>query len=92
MLLPRFDWTSAHFGFPGQTRFYHTILDEPRFVKMFQPNPTRLPNGTWQVRPKDDVEIVFYIHKEFRGTFMDLFAAQARHLGMSGEVEWVPAQ
>ncbi|GJE85403.1 hypothetical protein PsYK624_014820 [Phanerochaete sordida] len=88
----RFDWTSAHFGFPGQTRFYHTILDEPRFIKMFQPNPTRLPDGTWQVRPKDDVEIVFYIHKESRGTFMDLFAAQAHDLGMSGDVEWVPAQ
>ncbi|GJE86552.1 hypothetical protein PsYK624_026320 [Phanerochaete sordida] len=88
----RFDWTSAHFGWAGRTRFYHTVLDEPRFVKMFQPNPAPLPDGSWEVRSKDDVEIVFYIQKELRGAFVDLFAAQARELGMSGEVEWVPAQ
>ena len=58
---------------------------------MFHPNPNRLPDGTWETRPKDDVEIVFYIHKELRGTFVDLFTTQARNLGMSGEVEWVAA-
>ncbi|GJE85404.1 hypothetical protein PsYK624_014830 [Phanerochaete sordida] len=88
----RFDWTSAHFGFPGQTRFYHTILDEPQFLKMFHPNPTRLPDGSWEARPKDDIEIVFYIHKELQVAFMDFFTRQVRNLGMSGDVEWVPAQ
>lgn len=85
----RFDWTSPHFGFPDQVRFYHTLLDEPRFVKMFRPNPTRQPDGTWGVRPKDDVEITFYIYKEFRAMFMELFTAQTKALGMSGNVEWV---
>lgn len=88
----RFDWTSAHFGFPDQTRFCHTVLNEPQYLKMFRPNPTRLPDGTWEVRSKDDVEMIFYLHKELRGTFVDLFTAQARNLGMPGDVEWVPAQ
>ncbi|GJE85405.1 transferase family-like protein [Phanerochaete sordida] len=88
----RFDWTSAHFGFPDQTRFCHTVLNEPRFLKMFRPNPTRRPDGTWDVRPKDDVEMIFYVHKEIRSAVMDLFASEANKLGMTGDVEWVVVQ
>ncbi|GJE85414.1 hypothetical protein PsYK624_014930 [Phanerochaete sordida] len=86
----RFDWTSAHFGFPGQTRFYHTVdLDEPQVLKMFAPNPTRLTDGGWYTRSKDDVEMTFFVHKEQKGAFVELFTAQARNLGLTGDIEWV---
>ena len=86
----RFDWTSAHFGFPGQARFYHTVdLDEPQVVKIFAPNPTRLPDGSWDARPKDDVEMTFFVYKEQKAAFMELFTEQARGLGLTGDIEWV---
>lgn len=64
-------------------------MDEPRFVKMFQHNPIRQADGTWSRRSKDDIEITFYIHKELKESFKEIFASQARVLGMSGDVEWV---
>lgn len=89
VLASRFDWTSAHFGFPGQVRFFHTVLDEPRYVKMFQPNPAQLPDGTWAKRSKDDIEITFYVYKELQEVFKNIFTAQVQALDMSGEIEWV---
>lgn len=57
-------------------------------MKFFQPNPTRQPDGTWSRRPKDDIEITFYVHKELKDAFKEIFTFQARILGMSGDVEW----
>ena len=82
-----FDWTSAHFGYPGKTRFFHTLLDEPRYVKMFQPNPTRLPDGTWQTHP-GDIEIAFYVHREIVPAFVESFSSEAHALGVQGDIEF----
>jgi hypothetical protein len=86
LLSPRYDWTSAHFGYPGQTRFFHTLLDEPRYVKIFQPNPTRMPDGTWETHP-GDAEVTFYLHREVWAAFLEIFKTEARALGVSGEIE-----
>jgi hypothetical protein len=83
-----FDWTSAHFGYPGQTRFFHTLLDEPRYVKIFQPNPMKLSDGSWRTRT-GDAEISFYLHKVVKDAFVDIFKAETRALEVSGEIEFV---
>lgn len=84
----RFDWTSAHFGYPGQTRFFHTLLDEPRYVKMFQPNPKKLPDGTWTTRP-GDLEMSFYVYKEVKDAFVEIYQTEARSLGVLGDIEFL---
>lgn len=83
-----FDWTSAHFGYPGKTRFFHTVLDGPRYVKMFEPNPTRQPDGTWTTR-RGDVEITLHVDEEACARFKELIVQEAHNLGVVGEIEFV---
>ncbi|CAL1702969.1 unnamed protein product [Somion occarium] len=58
----RFDWTSPHFGYPSQTQFFHTILQKPRYLKIVQPNPTRLADGSWKTY-NGDAEVTFSLLK-----------------------------
>ena len=58
----RFDWTSAHFGYSSKTRFFHTILEEPRWVKIVQPNPTLASDGSW-AQHSGSAEVTLYILK-----------------------------
>ncbi len=57
-------------------------------MKMFQPNPTRLPDGTWETH-LGDVEVTFYMHEKEKQGFKDAFAQELRNLGISSEVEFV---
>jgi hypothetical protein len=85
----RFDWTAAHFGVaPGRTRFYHTLLRGARYVKLFRPNPVRLPDGTWRERTAD-AEAVFYLAPAARSRFEGVFEGELAALGVPGEVEWI---
>ncbi|CAL1702968.1 unnamed protein product [Somion occarium] len=81
----RFDWTSAHFGHPGRTQFYHTMLLEPRFIKIVQPNPIRLADGTYQSF-SGDAEVTLCVLKKQRELF-----TRALHEEMGGlHVEGMP--
>ena len=64
------------------------MLSEPRYVKFFEPNPTRQPDGSWRLR-QGDIEVAIYVHAELKPAFMECFAAEARKLGIQGDVEWV---
>ncbi|KAI0685145.1 hypothetical protein BC835DRAFT_547471, partial [Cytidiella melzeri] len=81
----KFDWTSAHFGFPDKTRFFHTLITGPRFVKIFRPNPTLLQDGTWRASSPDDAEITFFIAKESSERFKDLFKQEVQAWGLAKE-------
>jgi hypothetical protein len=84
-----FDWTSAHFGYPNQTRFYHTNFPTPRYVKIFTPNPTLSPDGkTWEVH-YEDAEVTFFLAENVKKRFEKILQDNARDLGMLGEVEFV---
>lgn len=83
-----YNWTSAHFGYPGQARFFHTCSDAPRYVKMFTPNPTRQADGSWRDWA-GGAEVMFYIEPRYRGPFIKAFEAKVYALGVQGEVEWM---
>ncbi|KAJ3478058.1 hypothetical protein NLI96_g10028 [Meripilus lineatus] len=83
----RFNWHSAHFGYPNQTQFYHTLLDEPRFLKIFQPNPYRLPDGTWQSFTSNDAEITCHVRSAKKEPFEEALRHKLRVLRVSGNVE-----
>lgn len=86
----RFDWTSAHFGYPGQTRFYHHNYRKfSRYAKMFTPNPELLPDGrTWRER-SGDAEIGFCMAPEAKDSFQRMLQQNAESFGMSGKIEFV---
>ena len=67
-------------------RFFHTQLDEPRFIKMFQPNPVLMPDGT-AYKPAE-VEITFYLYTEAKKRFKQVFAEELRRLGVQTECKW----
>ncbi|KAH7099822.1 hypothetical protein BKA62DRAFT_708898 [Auriculariales sp. MPI-PUGE-AT-0066] len=86
-----FAWTSAHFGYPGRARFFHTCSDAPRYVKIFTPNPTRTVDAAGQESWKDwkgGAEVTFFIEPRYRGAFIDSFSAKARELGVEGDIEF----
>ena len=85
----RFDWTSAHFGYPEQTRFYHTLINGPRFIKLFRPNPTLLSDGTWKPSSPDDVEIALCLPQEAEERFKEIMRQEVRNLGAVGCIEFV---
>ncbi|KAI0765762.1 hypothetical protein BC629DRAFT_1540223 [Irpex lacteus] len=85
----KFDWFSVHFGYPGKTRFYHTLINGPRFVKFFRPNPTVLPDGTWRYSSLDDVEIDLFLPKEVRERFEKIIILETRKLGVIDSIEFV---
>jgi hypothetical protein len=83
------EWTSAHFGYPNNTRFYQTDPPVPRYFKIFTPNPTLMPDGkTWEVH-YGDIEVTFYLAEDIRERFEEILQNNARCLGMPGEVEFV---
>lgn len=85
----RLDWTSAHFGFPGQARFYQTMPHmSPRYLKLFSPNPTILADGT-TISNEGGVEGMFYIRPALHGPFARALQQVTKELGMDGEVEFV---
>lgn len=81
-----FDWTSAHFGYPGRTRFFHTVLDGPRYVKLFEPNPVLLLDGTWESR-RGDVEITLHVDDYAHAQFKKMLLEELRRLGVAGDIE-----
>ncbi|KAI0090100.1 hypothetical protein BDY19DRAFT_888071 [Irpex rosettiformis] len=85
----KFDWTSAHFGYPGQTRFYHTLINGPRFVKFFRPNPTLLPDGTWKPSSPDDVEINLFLPNEVKERFKEIISQEVKNLGVVGSIDFI---
>ncbi|EJD45496.1 hypothetical protein AURDEDRAFT_165359 [Auricularia subglabra TFB-10046 SS5] len=85
-----FAWTSAHFGFKGQARFFHTTSDAPRYAKIFTPNPTPLPDGSWRTND-GGAEVVLYVEPHLRSSFVQGLSAVVRELGVQGEVEFVAA-
>lgn len=89
--LPRFDWTSAHFGYPGQTRFYHTAPRFARYVKIFKANPDvpHVPGAPWRSRT-DDAEVALAVSSvAVKDKFRRILSSELRSLGVSGAVEWV---
>jgi hypothetical protein len=62
----------------------------PRYVKIFPPNPTLLPDGkTWEVHD-GDAEVNFFLGTEgLKEKFEKKLQCNARSLGMPGEVEFV---
>ncbi|KAI0765761.1 hypothetical protein BC629DRAFT_908570 [Irpex lacteus] len=85
----KFDWLSAHFGYPGRTRFYHTLINGPRFIKFFRPNPTLLPDGTWRSSSPDDVEIDLYLPREVKERFKEIVGQEFQKLGVVDHVMFV---
>lgn len=85
-----FDWTSAHFGYEGKARFYHTCSEAPRYVKIFTPNPTLLPDGSWKSH-HGAAEVVFYLETHLREPFLREFASLVRELGVEGGPDYLPA-
>jgi len=84
-----FDWTSAHFGYPNQTRTYSTNPTEPRYVKISTPNPTLLSDGkTWKSH-QGDAEATFSLAEDVIERFKKILQDNASVLGMSGEVQFV---
>lgn len=81
-----FDWTSAHFGYPGRTRFFHTVLDGPRYVKFFEPNPVFQQDGTWKSRC-GDVEITLHVDDYVHTQFKKMLLEELQRLGVSGDIE-----
>jgi hypothetical protein len=89
VLLYSFDWTSAHFGYPNQTRFYHTNDPVPRYIEIYTPNPTLLPDGkTWEVHSWG-AEVTLYVAEDVKERFEKILQCNARCLGMTDEVEFV---
>lgn len=84
--LCRLDWTSPHFGYPGKTQFYHTILPEPRFLKIFQPNPVRLSDGTWKTFA-GDAEVTLSVLKDKRFAFEKAILDELEALGVEEKHE-----
>ncbi|KAK7682152.1 hypothetical protein QCA50_014739 [Cerrena zonata] len=82
----KLDWTSPHFGYPGQTQFYHTILPEPRFIKIFQPNPTCLSDGTWKTYA-GDAEITLSVLKDKRIAFEEAILGELKEFGIEEKPE-----
>lgn len=87
----RFDWTAAHFGYPGRARFYHTVLASPRYVKIFTPNPTALADGGWRDN-RGAAEVTFYLLREQKPAFERELRARCCALGLSGEFEMLEGQ
>ncbi|EJD45495.1 hypothetical protein AURDEDRAFT_184740 [Auricularia subglabra TFB-10046 SS5] len=83
-----FDWTKAHFGYEGQARFFHTCSDAARYIKIFTPNPTLLPDGTWKSN-QGAAEVVFYLEPHLREPFMHEFVNVMRDFGVEGGPEYV---
>ncbi|KAJ3551692.1 hypothetical protein NM688_g4560 [Phlebia brevispora] len=84
----RFDWASAHFGYEGKTRFFHTQLDAPRFAKMFQPNPEVMPDGSIQPSPYN-VEVTFCLYEDARERFKPVLLEEMRRLGVASKPYFV---
>lgn len=85
-----FAWTSAHFGYKGKARFFHTTSDAPRYIKIFTPNPTVLPDGSW--RSNDGAaEVVLYVEPHLRDKFVEELSVIVKDLGVEGVVEFVHA-
>lgn len=82
----RFNWTAAHFGYPGRARFYNTDLNAPRYVKIFKPNPTALADGAWRDN-RGAAEVTLYLRCEQKPGFERELRAQCHALGLSGEIE-----
>ena len=61
-------------------RFFHMMLDEPRGVKIFQPNPIVLPDGT--VHRSGVVEVTFFLHKVAMAKFETILPSEMRRLGL----------
>ncbi|KAF8322662.1 hypothetical protein DL93DRAFT_2093245 [Clavulina sp. PMI_390] len=61
------DWSSVHFGFPGQTRF-HTKWLGTRYVRIFRSNPEFYPstNGNYAVHDSREgwVDVQFGVDKK----------------------------
>jgi hypothetical protein len=85
-----FDWTSAHFGYPNETRFYQpTRSSAPRYVRVNTPNPVLLPDGnTWESR-SGDFEVTFCVVKDVKERFEKTLKDNVKALGMPGDVEFV---
>ncbi|KAL4247583.1 Acyltransferase [Abortiporus biennis] len=79
----KFDYTSAHFGYPGKTRFFHTILSEPRFIKIFRPNPTLLPDGTWTRPDPRDAEITLFVRRQTLTQFEEVLRGYLTTFGIT---------
>jgi hypothetical protein len=84
-----FDWTSAHFGYPNQTRFHQCTRLVPRYVRIYTPNPILLPDGkTWESR-SGDFEATFCVVKDVKERFEKVLKDNVRELEMPGDVEFV---
>ena len=67
-------------------RYFHINLPAPRYVKIFQPNPTRLPDGAWKTYP-GGAEISFCLQtREVREAFLEHLKVEARALGIPDEI------
>jgi hypothetical protein len=84
----RFDWTSAHFGYPGMARFFHTSPSFSRYIKIFRANPAQQPDGSWVDR-SNDVECTLYIPRFARSAFQRIMQEAIEALGVTGDVEWI---
>ncbi|EMD32266.1 hypothetical protein CERSUDRAFT_118969 [Gelatoporia subvermispora B] len=84
----KYDWTSAHFGYLGQTQFFHTNLPAPRYVKIFQANPQISEAGTW-IKDEGMAEVTFYLHQRTKQRFVDALKVEAASIGVSGAIEFV---
>ncbi|OCH93975.1 hypothetical protein OBBRIDRAFT_801484 [Obba rivulosa] len=71
----KYDWTSAHFGYPGQTQFFHTVLPSPRYIKIFQANPQVIEDGSWR-RDQGMAEVTFYLQTRVKSRFIDILKAE----------------
>jgi len=85
----RMDWTSAHFGYPNQTRFHHTNVPVPRYIEIYTPNPTLSADGQkWEVH-SGDAEVTFYVTGDIRENLEKTLQCNATCLGMPGDVQFV---
>ncbi|KZW01146.1 hypothetical protein EXIGLDRAFT_603453, partial [Exidia glandulosa HHB12029] len=84
-----FDWTAAHFGYEGKARFFHTVINRPRYVKIFTPNSTPSCGDSEWKQHQGDAEAVFYIEPYMKVDFIEDFRAVVAELGVHTEVDFV---
>ena len=68
----RFDWCSAHFGFPDGSRFY-TPVHWKNYLRAFKSNPVKGADGVWHAR-HGSIDISLGVSPELKSQVLEILA------------------